>query len=123
MKKMHMQEVFDAIKTEREYQDAMIKKSDRPDMVSELNVGSTLTAIRVNLQKAEEEWYKGSTPHQNTMEYLRKVAGLIVQAAEENGMPSRVTKNFNVDLLCEHTTMPKFKEDCNLINCRCVKKE
>jgi hypothetical protein len=125
MKKLYMQEVFDVIKTEREYQDAMIKKSDRPDMVPELNVGATLTAIRHNLRLAEEEWYKGSAPHQSTMGYLRKIAGLIVQAGEVNGMPERpkvLIDTENKEEMCKHSFIPKAKNDCNYIFCKCKTK-
>ena len=61
-------------------------------MIEDLHVGDTITAIQYNLNIAREEWYKGSVPHQETMEYLRKVAGLIVQAGEKYGMPSRNNK-------------------------------
>lgn len=86
---MKREEVYYAIDTERLYQTVMTEKEDRPDMIEDLHVGDTLTAIQVNLDKAKEAWYKGSVPHQDTMEYLRKVAGLVVQAGEKYGMPKR----------------------------------
>ena len=86
---MNRTEVYAAIDTEREYQDKCTADKDRPDMIDDLHIGDTLTAIRHNIRKAEDLWYKGAVPHQDAMEYLRKVAGLIVKAGETYGMPSR----------------------------------
>lgn len=86
---MNRLEIYDAIDTERAYQNKGINDENRPDMIADLHVGDTLTAIRVNLNKAEEAWYIGSKPHQETLEYLRKVAGLCVQLGEIYGMPKR----------------------------------
>ena len=86
---MDRSEVYEVIDTERNFQNEMTLRSDRPDMIEDLHVGDTLTAIQVNLDKAKEAWYKGSVPHKDTMEYLRKVAGLVVQAGEKYGMPKR----------------------------------
>ena len=89
---MKRTEVYKAISSERDFQEKMIANPDRPDMIEDLHIGDTLTAIQYNLDEAREAWYKGSVPHQNTMEYLRKVAGLIVQAGENYGIPFRVRK-------------------------------
>jgi hypothetical protein len=116
MKKiLHQQEVFDVIKGEREYQDRMVQKNNRPDMVEDLHVGDTLTAIRHNLTKAEEAWYKGSTPHPETMGYLRKVAGLIVQAGENFGMPTRRSEQDRYLSGCSHDLVT----GCSLVTCNC----
>ena len=89
---MRREDVYKAIDTEREYQDDMAARSDRPDMIPDLHVGDTLAAIQYNLTKATEAWYKGAVPHQEAMEYLRKIAGLCVQAGENYGMPERKNK-------------------------------
>ncbi len=86
---MDRSKVYEVIDTERDFQNEMTLRNDRPDMIEDLHVGDTITAIQVNLDKAKEAWYKGSVPHQDTMEYLRKVAGLVVQAGEKYGMPER----------------------------------
>ncbi len=84
-------EVYYAIDSERDFQDEMTKRSDRPDMIDDLHVGDTITAIRYNLDKATSEWYKGAVPHQNTLEYFRKIASLCVKAGETYGMPKRIS--------------------------------
>lgn len=82
-------EVFDAISTERAYQDEQVNRADRPDMKPQLEMGEVLTAIRVNLMHAELAWYTGSGNHAEAMEFLRKVGALTVQAGETFGMPER----------------------------------
>lgn len=81
--------VFSVIDSERDYQEKMGDRETRPDMVETLSVGDTLSAIRYNLNKAEENWYHGSAPHEGAMDFLRKIAGLTVQAGENFGMPLR----------------------------------
>lgn len=87
---MKREEVYKAIDSEREFVDALIENENRHDMMR-LKMGEALTAIRYNLNKAEEEYYtdSGFEKYQRTLEYLRKVAGLIVDQGEQNGMPSR----------------------------------
>jgi len=86
---MNRLDVYDAIDSERAFQNKGINDENRPDMIEDLHVGDTLTAIRVNLEKAEKAWYIGSVPHQQSLEYLRKVAALCVQAGEKYGMSKR----------------------------------
>jgi len=86
---MEREDVYKAIDTERDFQIDMTAKEDRPDMIQDLHVGDTITAIRYNLDLAQVAWYQGSVPHENAMEYLRKVAGLCVQAGEKYEMPNR----------------------------------
>jgi hypothetical protein len=86
---MNRLSVYSAIDSERDYQDNLIARLDRPDMIPDLHIGDTLSAIQYNLDKAREAWYKGSVPHEEAMEYLRKIAGLCVQAGENYGMAKR----------------------------------
>jgi hypothetical protein len=88
---MKREDVYKSIDSERDYQLKLTEDATRPDMIEDLHVGDTLTAIQYNLNKAVDAWYKDSVPHQETMEYLRKVAGLCVQAGECYGMPKRVS--------------------------------
>ena len=84
--------IYQAIDTERDFQNEMTKRSDRPDMIDDMHIGDILSAIRYNLDKANEAWYTGSVPHQNSVEYLRKIAALCVKAGEIYGMPERNIK-------------------------------
>jgi hypothetical protein len=60
-------------------------------MIEDFDIRAALTAIRVNLRKAEEAWYvdNPTTEYQPTMEYLRKIAGICVNQGEKYGMPDR----------------------------------
>lgn len=86
---MSREEVFDVLSNERDFQNQMVADPSRPDMIEDFHVGDGLSAINYNLRKAEEAWYKGVVPHTEAMDYLRKVAGIIVQLGERYGMPER----------------------------------
>lgn len=79
--------VFDAIYMERKFQ--AVADPDNAVMI-DLQMGSTLAAIQLNLNKALQSWYSDSAPYQNTMHLLRKIGALCVQAGEKWGMPYRV---------------------------------
>jgi len=89
---MKREEVYKVIDTERDYQIEMTKNNDRPDMIDDLHLGDSLSAIEHILSEARKEWYKGSTPYQNSMDYIRKISGLCVQLGEKYGMPERKIK-------------------------------
>lgn len=82
-------EVYKTIDGERAYQDAATADPNRPDMIEDFHVGDALTAIRYNLAKAEEQWYKGAVPHTDAMQYIRKIAGICVKLGETHEMPKR----------------------------------
>ena len=86
---MDRSEVYEAIDSERNFHNVMTLREDRPDMIKELHIGDTISAIEYNLDLARKAWYHGSEPHEGAMEYLRKIAGLVVQAGETYGMPDR----------------------------------
>jgi hypothetical protein len=86
---MERTEVYKAIDSERDYQDQMTANPDRPDMIEDFHVGDGLTAIKYNLDKAVDAWYVGAVPHQDTMKYLRKIAGIITKLGEVHGLPPR----------------------------------
>ena len=85
---MFTDEVLNSIKTEREYQDNAIKGGGT-HIVKEFTLGSALSAIQHKLDVAREKWYGDVTPHQDTMEELRKIAAICVQMGEQYGMPIR----------------------------------
>lgn len=86
---MKRQDVYAAIDSERNFQDELTAREDRPDMIPDLHVGDTLAAIQFNLTKAIEAWYVHAVPHENALKYMRKIAALCVKAGETYGMPSR----------------------------------
>ena len=90
-KKMDRKDVYTALDTEREYQEKMTINSDRPDMISEFNTSTALLAMDVTLERAKSAWYNDNPDdsYQDTMEHLRKIAGMIVQMGEKYGIPNR----------------------------------
>lgn len=93
---MEREEVFDAISTERDFQEKLKADLSRPDVRKDFHVGDTLSAIQYNLDKARAAWYIGADPHIEAMKYLRKIAGLCVQAGETYGMLPRENKDYGV---------------------------
>lgn len=85
---MNRETVFNVINGECAYQEAMAH-DENSHVVGEFPLGSALTAIRYNLQMAEECWYSSLAPRETSMVYLRKIAAIIVKQAEQNGMPER----------------------------------
>lgn len=85
---MTRKKVFEIVEIERLYQ---IGNEDTPQshIVSSLNMGGILTAIRHNLAKAEDEWYCEKDPYPRTTNLLRKIAALCVKAGEDYGMTER----------------------------------
>ncbi len=81
--------IYKAIKSELDYQNEMTNRSDRPDMIENMHLGDILLAINYNFNLAQAAWYKGSTPHPDTMNYLRKIAALCVKAGMLYEMPER----------------------------------
>ena len=86
---MNRQDVYKVIDTERDFQNDMVADDNRPDMIEDLHVGDTLSAIQYNLDLARKNWYHGATPHEGAMDHLRKIAALCVQAGENFDMPER----------------------------------
>jgi len=88
---MSRDDVYAALDSERAYQDRSALDPSRPDMVGleRFSLGDGLSAIEHNLHLARERWYRGSGPHQEALEYLRKVAAIVVQLGEKYGLPSR----------------------------------
>lgn len=84
-------EVYAAIDSERSYQNAMTASKSRPDMIDDMQIGSMILAMEKCLNDAKSVWYYDSLPYHDTMEHLRKVAGLIVKAGEMHSMPHRET--------------------------------
>lgn len=81
--------VLQALKTERNFQDAAVADPSNPVMI-DLQMGSTLAAIQLNLNKALQSWYSDAAPYPQTMNMLRKIGALCIQAGEKWGMPPRI---------------------------------
>lgn len=68
--KMKRAEVYQAISSERDFQDMMIAREDRPEMIHDLHVGDGIAAIEHNLQKAREACYSGTVPYEEAMAHI-----------------------------------------------------
>ena len=83
----------DAIKsflTEVDFQKHLIA-DQRPDMIVRPQMAVPLLAMQENLRKAVEAWYLDSeeNSYADTLEYVRKVVGLALQASEQFPIPER----------------------------------
>ena len=88
---MNREEVFEALNSERAYQEEHESKHDS-HVSPTFNYGDALSAIRYNLRKAEEEWYNSIQEYQKPNVYLRKIAAICVKMGEDFGMPERELK-------------------------------
>ena len=81
---MDRSKVFDAIDSERDYQD---RKWGTPAEHPH-EVGGYLTLMDVHLQRAKAAW-AGSNNDNGALEALRKVLAIGVACAEQHGIPGR----------------------------------
>lgn len=90
MKTESLGHILGVIAYEVGYQERQAEKGDNHVVPSEaFPLGAAFTAIRHNLRLAEEAWYSDTNPHHKSMDYLRKVAAIIVKKGTELGMPIR----------------------------------
>ncbi len=85
---MERRKVFRAIDTERDFQEIM-KIKDSSHVVEDFPLSSAVSAIRYNLDKMNESWYKEKAPYEESMEYMRKIAAICVQMGEKYEMKER----------------------------------
>lgn len=80
-------EVYSALDTERDYQDRVWGDGVT---ANRLTIGEFLLNIEVQLTKARMLWADEPKPELNTLEFIRKIGGLAVNAMEQHGAPPRV---------------------------------
>lgn len=85
---MERLEVFEAINSERVYQEDAIEMGGT-HIVEDFPLGAALCAIEHKLSLARQLWYNGNTPHKECMDELRKIAAICVQMGEQYGMETR----------------------------------
>lgn len=76
------QEVFDAINSERDYQDALSRNAVKDQQPLE-----QLAIIRRICRDMEDAWYEN--PGQPPMDFMRKIAATAVRCMEQHGAPKR----------------------------------
>ena len=84
------EKVYEAIDTERNYQDSQRKAGRFTELV--LPIAGELECIRHYLNKATTSYAEspGETPHE-TLETIRKITAMGVRAMEHHGAPIRGT--------------------------------
>lgn len=87
--KQTQEQVMEAVQTELDYQNKATQDPSQTHMIEDFHVGDSLSAMQYNLDKAREQWYKGSTPHQGCMEFIRKITAIGIKMGMTNGMPHR----------------------------------
>jgi len=85
MAKVSRKDVYEAIDSERDYQDRL--SADRTDG-REHAVGEYLTMLRHYLNKADEAWTMNAGDLA-ALEQMRKIAGIAVRCMEDWGAPKR----------------------------------
>lgn len=79
------QEVYEAVNTEREYQD----KTWRQNPGHETSVGEAILLIEEYVARARLEWTGEPAPELQTLHIIRKIAGVAVRCMEQHGAPKR----------------------------------
>ncbi len=82
-------EVYQAIDSERDYQDSLWRAKHDPSFTNPLTIGEFLTLIDVYLGKAQAEWAVEPKPELNALGVVRKIAGIAVNCMEQHGAPQR----------------------------------
>lgn len=90
------EEVYEAIDSERNYQDMLISILSQEDM-HELAMGEHLAVLNKLINDAHDAWYSDAAPYPDTMPLIRKIAGVCVQAMEKYGAPERELPTGAVD--------------------------
>lgn len=88
---MTREEVYTAIDSERDYQLKMWSDYQNDDNTTDnpLTIGENLVLIQSYLNKPMEAWVLEKKPCINTLDNIRKIAGICVRTGEQHGMPKR----------------------------------
>lgn len=84
------QEVYEAIDTEREYQDRVWKDhAGGTESPNPLSIGEWILCMEEYLAEARVEWTGEPKPEVKTLETIRKVGAIAVHCMEQHGAPKR----------------------------------
>lgn len=78
--------VYTAIDSERDYQD---KKWGEMDAANPLTVGEFVLLLEQYAAEARAVWSREFKPNTETVDIVRKVAGIAVNCMEQHGAPHR----------------------------------
>ena len=88
--------VYEAIDTERDYQDNLWGDDGKPNP---LTVGEFVLLVEEYAAKARAVWINEAKPERKTLDVVRKVAGIAVNCMEQHGAPKRSSAPFDPTLL------------------------
>ena len=88
IRKMELEEVFEALSSERYYQDHCVDPDANRREVSVHSVGDLCMLAEAYMDEAKSVW-KTTTGFEPTLDILRKVVGILVKMFEIHGVPSR----------------------------------
>ncbi len=82
-------EVYKAIDSERDYQDAKWPQGGQPGYPNPLTIGEFLLLLEEYVAKGRAEWTNEKRPEMRTLNVIRKCAGIAVNCMEQHGAPQR----------------------------------
>ncbi len=83
-------EVYAAIDTEREYQDAVWGNAERGDLpANPLTIGEFILLVEEYAARARADWSREPKPERDALHGMRKIAGIAVNCLEQHGAPKR----------------------------------
>lgn len=77
-------EVFEAINSERSYQDALWPQGAEP-----MTIGEEILVLGEYVMKARSAWTTESRPEINALHIIRKISGIATRCMEQHGAPLR----------------------------------
>jgi len=82
-------EVYQAIDTERDYQDARWPQDNTPGVPNPLTIGEFVLLLSEYVDLAKSEWAQEKKPELKTVKIVRKIAAIAVNCMEQHGAPKR----------------------------------
>lgn len=87
-------EVYKAIDSERDYQDSQWPngqlQGEAPN-ANPLKIGEFVLLMSEYVDRARHSWSTEKAPELETLNFVRKVAGIAVNCMEQHGAPKRIT--------------------------------
>jgi hypothetical protein len=81
--------VYNAIDSERDYQDLHWPQDGRPGCPNPLTIGEFVLLIEEYAARARIEWAAEKKPEMRTLHIVRKIGGIAVNCMEQHGAPMR----------------------------------
>jgi len=83
------QEAYDAIDSERSYQDSIWQDQGHPEQPNPLTVGEFILMLEKYTEFARTCWVNEPKPEIETLKIIRKIAAIAVNCMEQNGVLKR----------------------------------